>query len=316
MPNIERNRPRDSEYVGETATEPSAEFSDWLTHNRLLVEEAISVQLNELEMVMGPHSRLLAAVQYSVKIGGKRLRPILVLESCRVCGGRPETAMPAALAVELVHTFSLIHDDLPAMDNDDLRRGHPTSHKVFGEAIAVLTGDWLMAHAFSLLGSEQYDREVMPALLAALADGTKWMIEGQAADIDGQARPPDGDLVAYIHDHKTAALIATCCRLGALCAGPSVQAVTALGHYGRHLGLAFQIVDDLLDATGSAERMGKRVAKDAAAAKQTYPAVFGIEASRARAEQEIEVALKSLEPFGPRADRLRDLAYYVVHRDR
>lgn len=293
----------------------SADFAAWLEHSRAAVDEILAAHLSEVEISLGPHSRLSSAVQYSVRLGGKRLRPILVLETCRVCGGPAERAIPAAVAVECVHTFSLIHDDLPAMDNDDLRRGQPTNHKVFGEALAILAGDWLAAHAFSLLAGDGCDRALVPALLQALTDGTKWMIEGQAADIEGERRPVDGELVHYIHEHKTAALLEACCRLGALCAGAPGDTVTALARYGRHLGLAFQIMDDLLDATGSPEKLGKGVRKDAVATKQTYPAAFGVTESRAHAWREVEAALHVLGPFGSRADRLRDLGRYVVSRD-
>jgi len=293
----------------------AADFSDWLGRARAEVEEALAGHLKELQIALGPHSRLPAAVLYSMQVGGKRLRPILVLETCRVCGGQTLQALPAALAVEFVHTFSLIHDDLPAMDNDDLRRGQPTNHKVFGEGMAVLAGDWLVTHAFSLLASDRYEPASVRALVHALADGTKWMIEGQGADIEGESQPTDADLVRYIHEHKTAALIEACCRLGPLCAAASGDAVAALAHYGRHLGLAFQIADDLLDATSSAERLGKRAGKDAVAAKQTYPAAFGPEESKAQAWREVEAALRILASFGSRADRLRDLARYVVGRD-
>jgi geranylgeranyl diphosphate synthase type II len=301
----------------------NSDFLDWLARSRLEVEDALATHLKELEAAMGPHSRLPAAVQYSVTSGGKRLRPILVLETCRVCGGRAEAALPAALAVECVHTFSLIHDDLPAMDDDDTRRGQPTNHKVFGEGMAILAGDWLLAHAFSLLASDRYHppaesqcpRAILPALLQALSDGTRYMIEGQGADLEGQTRAADRDLVRYVHEHKTAALIETCCRLGALCAGASGDAVAALARYGRHLGLAFQIADDLLDATGSSQQLGKQAGKDAAAAKQTYPAAFGLEASRTEAAREVEAAWHALDSFGGRADRLRDLARYVIRRD-
>lgn len=293
----------------------SSAFRDWLERGRLTIEEAIAHDLNELEIVAGPHSRLAAAVQYSVKIGGKRLRPILVLETCRLCGGRTETAIPAALAVEYVHTFSLIHDDLPAMDNDDLRRGQPTNHKVFGEGMAVLAGDWLLTHALSLLTAECYDQGIVAALLRALCDGTKRMIEGQGADIDGASRATDPELVHYIHAHKTAALIETSCRLGAICAAAPGEHVAALARYGHSLGLAFQIADDLLDATGSPEKLGKAVRKDAAAAKQTHPAAFGLEQSRQEARRVAGAAERELECFDARADRLRELARYVVQRD-
>ncbi len=288
-----------------------ANFVDWLEQSRMTVDAALAVHLKELEIRMGPHSRLPAAVQYSVRLGGKRLRPILVLETARVCGGQAEAAMPAALAVECLHTFSLIHDDLPAMDDDDLRRGQLTNHKVFGEALAILGGDWLAAHAFMLLASTPR----APALVAALASATEQMIEGQGADIENEGRQPDVELVRYIHAHKTAALIEACCRLGALSAAAPAESVATLAQYGHHLGLAFQIMDDVLDASGAPEKLGKGVRKDAAAAKQTYPAALGLAESRARAGREVETALRALDPFGSRAERLRDLARYVICRD-
>jgi geranylgeranyl diphosphate synthase type II len=290
---------------------PSAGFLDWLDQSRATVDAALAAHLQQLEIAMGPHSRLPAAVQYSVRLGGKRLRPILVLETARLCGGQAEEAMPAALAAECLHTFSLIHDDLPAMDDDDLRRGQPTNHKVFGEALAVLAGDWLAAHAFGLLAMTPR----APALVAALATATERMIEGQGADIENEGRPPDKELVRYIHARKTAALIEACCRLGALSAAAPDENVAILADYGHHLGLAFQIMDDVLDASGTAEKLGKGVQKDAAAAKQTYPAALGLAQSRASAGREVEAAVQALGSFGGRAERLRDLARYVICRD-
>jgi len=301
---------------GEAWATLAVDFADWLERGRAAVNEALAAHLAEIKAAAQPHSRLADAVQYSVKAGGKRLRPILVIETCRTCGGRSEAAMPAALAMEFVHTFSLIHDDLPAMDDDDLRRGQPTCHKVFGDGLAVLAGDWLLAHAFELLSSDRVEPALRGPLVRALADGTERMIAGQGADIEGAGRPADPELVHYIHEHKTAALLETCCRLGALCAGASGDAVVALARYGGHLGLAFQITDDLLDVSGAAARLGKQAGKDADAGKQTYPAAFGLEESRARAHGEIESALRRLEFFCGRADRLRDLARFVIRRDR
>ncbi len=319
MPNVQTSNGAVGSGVNAEQAEQPAElptaFQSWLEEGRQRIDHALSMHLKEQESVIGPHSRLAEAVQYSVNVGGKRLRPLLVLECCRVCGGRPEQAMPAALAMELIHTFSLIHDDLPAMDNDDLRRGKPTNHKVFGDGMAVLAGDWLLAHAFTLLLSDRIDPRIMARLVQALGRGTEQMIEGQGADIEGEGRTADKDLVTYIHERKTAALIETSCRLGATCAGASEDVVEALVRYGHHLGLAFQIADDLLDATGSTEKMGKRVGKDATVDKQTYPAAFGIEASRAQARREAKAALQALEPFGPRAERLRDLAHFVIRRE-
>lgn len=319
MQNVETSHPVDlpSKQSGPevtTPTQPTA-FEDWLQRARDEVEHAIAAHFAELESTFEPHSRLLEAVQYSVNVGGKRLRPILVLETCRVCGGRAQTAMPAALAMEFIHTFSLIHDDLPAMDNDDLRRGKPTNHKVFGEGLAVLAGDWLVTHAFATLATDRYARGACMGLFQALADGTKRMIEGQGADIEGEQRPPEAALVNFIHRHKTAALLETCCRLGALCARASDAVAAALARYGRHLGLAFQIQDDLLDAQGDEAHLGKRVNKDAEVSKQTYPAVYGFDASTSQAAREVDAALLALEPFGGRAARLRDLAQFVIQRD-
>lgn len=293
----------------------SADWRAWLEKARQEVEDALTIHAQELKSAIGPHSRLAEAVLYSVQAGGKRLRPILVLETCRVCGGASTAAMPAALAMELMHTFSLIHDDLPAMDDDDLRRGQPSNHKAYGEAMAVLAGDWLSAHSFSLLATVPKGAECVAGLLRAFGDGVKAMIDGQAADVESEGLPADRDRVRYIHEHKTAALIETCCHLGALCGGASTGVVAALARYGRHLGLAFQIVDDLLDFRGREERLGKRVGKDAVANKQTYPAAFGETESEAQARLEVEAALHALESFGGRADRLRGLARYIISRD-
>jgi geranylgeranyl diphosphate synthase type II len=293
-----------------------ADFPTWFDNARAEIDAALAAHLARIFASASPHSRLPAAVQYSLNVGGKRVRPILVLECCQVCGGTAPSALPAALAMEFVHTFSLIHDDLPAMDDDDLRRGQPTSHKVFGEGLAILAGDWLLAHAFALLASTPTGGELSAALSETLADGTLRMIEGQGADLEGMARPTDAKRVQYIHEHKTAALMQTACRLGGLCAAARPEALAAVSSYGRHLGLAFQIVDDILDATGTAAKLGKAVGKDAAAAKQTYPAAFGLDESRRHARQEVHEAVQALEPCGARADHLRALASFVIERDR
>jgi geranylgeranyl diphosphate synthase type II len=293
-----------------------ADFPTWFDNARAEVDAALAAHLSEVSAAASPHSRLPAAVQYSLHVGGKRVRPILVLECCRVCDGAAPRALPAALALEFVHTFSLIHDDLPAMDNDDLRRGQPTSHKVFGEGLAILAGDWLLAHAFALLASPRAGGDLSAALSETLAAGALRMIEGQGADLEGMARPTEAKRVQYIHEHKTAALIQTACRLGGLCAAAPPEVLAAVSGYGRHLGLAFQIADDILDATGTVAKLGKAVGKDAAAAKQTYPAAFGLDESRRQARHAVNEAVQALEPFGARADRLRALAWFVVERDR
>ena len=224
--------------------------------------------------------------------------------------------MPSAVAAECVHVFSLIHDDLPAMDDDDLRRGQPTNHKVFGEAVAILAGDALLALAFEIIARYTPDKAVVPELVAELAGATGWcgIIGGQTADVLGESQPPERELVEYIDLHKTARLFEGCCRMGAVVAGADQHQLEALGRFGRHFGTAFQIADDLLDLTSTEQQMGKRVGKDLAAGKQTYPRVAGIEASRRVAHEQVELAIAALESFGESADDLRDLARYILVR--
>jgi geranylgeranyl diphosphate synthase type II len=293
----------------------SEAWTRWFGEQRQIVDRAVSDHVNGLKTVRKLSGRLLEAVEYSLCQPGKRVRPILVLECCRVCGGDDAVATPAALAVECVHTFSLIHDDLPAMDDDDLRRGRPTNHRVFGEALAVLAGDWLVPHAFELLAANPVSPAIVPELVRTLAGATQAMVVGQATDMAGEQKPADADLVEAIHLHKTARLIEACCRLGGL-AGGGGQQIEALGIYGRHLGLAFQIVDDLLDQTGSTAALGKQAGKDARVQKQTYPAAFGIEASRRRAREHVDAAAGVLGAFGPRAEKLCGLASFVIQRQR
>ncbi|MBX3394941.1 MAG: polyprenyl synthetase family protein [Phycisphaerae bacterium] len=260
--------------------------------------------------------RLREAMLYSLMAGGKRLRPALVLWSCELCGGLLHAAMPAAIAIESVHTFSLIHDDLPPIDNDDLRRGLPTNHRVFGEATAILAGDALLAWAFELLATEVEPADRCKRMIAELANaaGAAGMIGGEADDIDGESLPSSRALVHRIHRAKTARLIQSACRLGAMSADDSEANLNRLSEYGLNLGLAFQIADDLLDETGSSELAGKRLGKDLAAGKQTYPRAIGLEASRQLAQESVERAIAAIRPFGTRADRLIDLAKYVVER--
>lgn len=293
-----------------------ATWTAWLREQQAAVSRIIDDHVTALADSDPGHSRLREAVCYSLTQGGKRLRPILVRAACEACGQDPALATPGAIAIECIHTFSLIHDDLPAMDDDDLRRGQPTSHRVFGEAAAILAGDWLVTHAFAVLARADLPGAVTAELAAALAGGTLGMIEGQAADIAGEHLPPEATLVDFIHRHKTGRLIEASCRLGALCSGAGDAQLTALSDYGRHLGLAFQIVDDVLDCTSSTEQLGKRAGKDAGESKQTYPAVHGIEESRRRARQAADDAIAALTPFGERARWLGGLARYVVSRDR
>lgn len=262
--------------------------------------------------------RLLEAMRYSLEAGGKRLRPALVLWSCELCDGDSARALPAALAIECVHTFSLIHDDLPALDNDDFRRGRPSSHRQFGEATAILAGDALLALAFEIIATDVTDPAASVVMIRELAEATGWrgMIGGEAADIDGEARPPEAALVGTIHAAKTARLIEAACRLGAMAAGADKDLTDLLGRYGHELGLAFQAADDLLDATGSAEVLGKPVRRDAESGKQTYPRAVGLEAGRRIAESAAERAIAAVAPLGDQAARLSALARFVVERNR
>ncbi|UCG16036.1 MAG: polyprenyl synthetase family protein [Phycisphaerales bacterium] len=261
--------------------------------------------------------RLAEAMRYSALGVGKRIRPFLVVRCCELVGGCFDDALGPAAAVECVHAFSLVHDDLPAMDDDDLRRGRPTNHKVYGDAMAILAGDALLALAFELIATGTPDAARAGRLTAELARGAGWqgMIGGQVADIAGQTQDPDLERVRYIHECKTASLIATACRLGAIAGGGDAETIQRLGNYGRHVGLAFQIADDLLDVTSSAEVMGKAVDKDAAAGKQTYPGCVGIAESRRAGMAAVDAAVAALAPSGEPADDLRDLARFCMERE-
>ncbi|MBO9541195.1 polyprenyl synthetase family protein [bacterium] len=257
------------------------------------------------------------AMAYSVVAGGKRLRPLLVLAACEAAGGRPEAAMGAACAMELVHTQSLVHDDLPCMDNDTLRRGRPTNHVVYGEALALLAGDGLLTYAFQVL-AEDLPRHIPAAraagAIAEFARATLGMVAGQVVDVRSEGQPIDKETLEYIHRHKTGELLRVACRLGAHAAEADDATLSALTAYAEALGLAFQIVDDLLDLTGTAEELGKSPGKDAAVQKATYPALYGVEAARAEAERQIRLAEEALAPLGAAATPLRAIARFVSER--
>jgi geranylgeranyl diphosphate synthase type II len=266
-----------------------------------------------------PPASLHKAMRYSVFAGGKRLRPVLVAAGAEAVGGTLEPVMPAACAVEMIHTYSLIHDDLPAMDNDDFRRGVPTSHKVFGEAIAILAGDALLTLAFRLLANSSPaggEAGRLRDMLIEVADaaGSAGMVGGQVADIECEGKVAGAAIVDYIHTHKTAALIRASIRSGAILAGASAAELKALGVVGDSLGLAFQIMDDILDITATSEELGKTAGKDQAQQKATYPAVHGIEASRRRAQALVADAHAALAPFGERALPLRALGTFIIER--
>ena len=258
------------------------------------------------------------AMRYSVFAGGKRLRPVLVIAGAEAVGGTAERVMPTACALEMIHTYSLVHDDLPAMDNDDFRRGVPTNHKVFGEAIAILAGDALLTLAFRLVAdnARTADLGAIQAVVADVAEaaGHAGMVAGQVADLEAEGRQVGADTLDYIHVHKTGALIRTSLRVGAMLCGATAEQVRALSVAGANLGLAFQIVDDILDVVASSEELGKTAGKDQIQQKATFPAIHGIEASRARARSLIAEAEEALTAFGPRAEPIRALGRFILER--
>jgi geranylgeranyl diphosphate synthase type II len=264
--------------------------------------------------------RLLEAIQYSLMAGGKRLRPALVLESARACGagdrsGPSVTAIVAAAAMELIHTFSLVHDDLPAMDDDDLRRGQPTNHKIYGEAMAILAGDAMTTMAFEIIATDADPKLVRSLVLElAHASGPAGMIGGQVIDMDEKHPPKNLAELQHLHRMKTGALLTASCRMGAIAGGASSAQLQALDSFGRHLGLAFQIVDDILDQTSTPQQLGKATNKDADKGKVTYPMLLGLEESQRQAKQQLSQALESLNSLEGQADGLRALAAFVVER--
>jgi geranylgeranyl diphosphate synthase type II len=261
------------------------------------------------------------AVRYSLFAGGKRIRPALVIAAGEAVGGAREELLPFACAVEMIHTYSLIHDDLPAMDDDDLRRGKPTSHKVFGEAIAILAGDALLTRAFHLLADagegvdeSRLRRRMRATALLGEACGTTGLIGGQVMDLEFEGREIEGASLECLHRAKTGALLSACVRGGAILGGATAPEEAALARYASAIGLAFQIVDDVLDATEGKERLGKTAGKDAAAGKATYVSVHGIERARAMAAALGREAERALEPLGPRGAVLGEVARLIVDR--
>jgi geranylgeranyl diphosphate synthase type II len=288
----------------------------WLKCTRALVEKSLRTAVPAAATKPATIHR---AMRYSLLSGGKRLRPLLCCAASEACGGTARTALPAACAVEMIHAYSLIHDDLPCMDNDDLRRGKPTSHKMFGEGMAVLAGDALLTEAFAVLATAQprarYHGSDLVTELARAA-GSRGLIAGQVADLEAEGRQPSEPALYFIHAAKTGMLLRASLKLGAMCAGGTKAQVAALDRFGFALGLAFQIQDDILDATQSAQKLGKTAGKDAAAGKMTFPALFGLEKSRALAEQWTSEAIASLKSFGPRGGTLRALAADLLQRER
>lgn len=258
------------------------------------------------------------SIIYSLFAGGKRIRPILCIASYEACGGKKEDILPYAVSLEFIHTYSLIHDDLPAMDNDDLRRGKPTNHKVFGEGLAILAGDGLLTEAFCLLSSNpsNFDYKLVLQVIGeiAFASGIKGMVGGQAADLIYESMEPDQGILDFIHTHKTASLIKASVKAGGILAGCNKNQLDCLSNYGEKIGLAFQIRDDILDIEGETEVIGKPKGSDERKKKITYPRLFGIEKSRQIASELIGDALNALSFFDERAEPLREIARYLLER--
>ena len=288
---------------------------DYLAEEQRLTDEALD---RWLPAESDPPERIHQAIRYSVFAGGKRIRPVLCLAAARVIDPARPGIEDAACTLEMIHTYSLIHDDLPAMDNDDLRRGRPTNHKVYGEALAILAGDALCTIAFHVLARLPHATPAVKLRLIeelALASGTEGgMIAGQVHDIEGEGQPPSAERLERIHRAKTGALLRASVRMGAIYAEAGDRELAALSDFGEHIGLAFQIVDDILDIEESSENLGKTAGKDAAQHKTTFPAVYGLEESRRMAAAEREAAHAALAPFGGRAQRLRELADLIVER--
>jgi geranylgeranyl diphosphate synthase type II len=260
------------------------------------------------------------AMRYSVFAGGKRIRPVLMIAACEAVGGDPTLVLPAACAMEMIHTYSLIHDDLPAMDDDDFRRGRPTNHRVYGEATAILAGDGLLTEAFILLSNPELQTGI-PAIVSrqvihtiARCAGSLGMVGGQTVDMESEGQQIDLPTLEYIHTHKTGALILAALQCGALLGGAEDAAFAALTRYGEAAGLAFQVADDVLDVVGDQACLGKDVGSDQARGKATYVALLGLEEARKRARELRDLAVAALEPLGAPAEPLRQIAHYIVDR--
>ena len=295
---------------------PEFDLKTYLAQRKREVDAALE---HFLPPVSGLQKQVIEASRYSLFAGGKRLRPVLCLAAAETVGGSAAKAMPAACALEMIHTYSLIHDDLPAMDNDDFRRGKPTNHKVFGEAMAVLAGDALLTEAFELAaGSRDLGVSAEKALrvirILVRASGYRGMIGGQVIDLECETREADIATVEYMHIHKTGAILCASLEIGALLGGGTKRQTAALAKYGHHFGLAFQITDDLLDIEGDAEVMGKKPGSDVAKNKKTYPALLGLAQTRQAATEHVEASLAALDIFGDGAEPMRALARYLLVR--
>jgi len=289
----------------------------YLSEKRKIVDEALKEFFPQSE---GPAADVINAMHYSLFAGGKRLRPILCMAGATAVRGEELDILPVACALELIHTYSLIHDDLPVMDNDEIRRGKPTNHRIFGEAIALLAGDALLTEAFQLMTRMDLSERVKPRSLLnvigliAKAAGYQGMVGGQVVDIQSEGKEADPFLVQFIHSHKTGALIAVSVSSGAILGGGEEPRVKAITSYGQKIGLAFQIADDILDIEGDSQELGKGVGGDSRQRKITYPSAFGLRRAKEAQQEMVEQAIESLKPFDHRADPLRHIALYIVER--
>lgn len=289
----------------------------YLGNKRAQVDSALD---KYFPMVEGLTADLIEAMRYSLFAGGKRLRPILCIAAAETLEGEADRVLPVACALELIHTYSLIHDDLPLMDDDDLRRGKPTNHKVYGEAIALLAGDGLLTEAFSLMSSSHATDKITPDRLLkvvqtiASAAGCGGMVGGQVVDIQWEGKKAELETVKFLHTRKTGAMIRASVVSGAIAAGARESQVRSLASYGEKIGLAFQISDDILDVEGDTETMGKMAGADEEKGKTTYPSVLGMEASKKIENALVREAVHDLDAFGERAEPLRQIAYYIIER--
>lgn len=291
------------------------DLKDYLKSRQILVDDALN---KSLPRVTSRPRTIHQGMRYSIFAGGKRLRPILTLAAAEACGGEVEAALPPACAVEVMHTYSLVHDDLPAMDDDDLRRGRPTSHKVYGEGMAVLIGDALLTESFTILAqTTPTARYPLKEMLLEFSEcgGSRKLIGGQVLDLEGEGKDLSKAQLVRIHENKTAALLTTSLRLGGMTANATPRQLEALTSFGYHLGLAFQVIDDILDVTQSTEQLGKTAGKDEAVDKATYPAILGLEKSKKEASRLTRKALAALTPLGKKGSRLEEIAHYLLDRE-
>jgi geranylgeranyl diphosphate synthase type II len=293
------------------------DLKSYLSEKKAIIDRALDTYIPKPE---GPSSDLIKAMKYSLFAGGKRLRPILCLAGTEAVGGTETDCLSVACALELIHTYSLIHDDLPVMDDDDLRRGKPTSHKIFGEAVALLAGDGLLTEAFSLMTKADLMKNGSPQVMLRVihlishASGYNGMVGGQVVDIQSEGKIVDFSTVEFIHTHKTGALIAAAVTSGAMMGLGDESQVSAITAYGRKIGLAFQISDDILDIEGDSHLMGKKVGADREKGKITYPSILGLKRSKEIQSELVKEAIESLQGFDRTAEPLRQIALYIIER--